>query len=372
MRKKLGDFGFKILVGMVAILIFIGAVYFANDGFAQDETKQMVQETARVIDVISATVNQTENGFFSGEMRLNVEIETGAYQGIQKEVTYHLNQMRQTPLAVNDRVSVRLSLVEDAITGIHIQNPERREVVFVFFAVFLIVLALLGGKRGILSILSLIFTLACVIFLLIPLMLQGYPVVLTTFLILIFVIIVSLTLLAGLSSKGISAMIGCIIGIMATAMLTHFAGTVAHINGFHMEEIGLILSTTEFQVTQASGLFVSGVLIASLGAVMDTAVTIASTIHELRKNNKKMSKAKLFASGMNVGRDAMGTMSITLILAFVGTSLNMIILIYSGGTSLNQLINSDFLVIEIIRGIAGSLGLILTIPAVAFISCVID
>jgi len=373
MRKKIGDLGFKIIVGIVALAIFAGAIYYANDGFRQPYDEQHTHhETARVVQVLSTDVEITEGGLYFGEMLLIVELETGRYRGAQTEVIYFLNQIADRQLEVDDRVSVRMTIVDGELISIHIQNPERREAVFIFFAIFLATLGILGGKRGILAIASLVFTLACIIFLLIPLMLRGYPVLLTTFLILALVTVVSLTFLAGLSAKGISAMIGCLIGVVATAILTHLGGTVAHISGFHMEEVGLILATTDFPQAQASGLFISSVLIASLGAVMDTAVTIASTIHELRENNKKMTVGRLFRSGMNVGRDTMGTMTCTLILAFAGTSLNMMILIYSGGTSLNQLINSDFMVIEIIRSIAGSLGIILTIPAVAFVSSVMD
>lgn len=371
--KKIRGLGFKFIVGLIGIVIFASAIYYANEGFKiNDDMHHTRQATARITDILSTNVETTENGFYSGEMLVVVEIETGIYRGMQTEVIYFLNQMVHRPVEVNDRVSVRLMMVDGEMTSVHIQNLERREMMLVILAIFLIVLGILGGKRGILSVVSLIFTLVCIIYLLIPLMLRGYPVVLTTLLILIFVTVVSLTFLAGLSTKGISAMLGCLIGILATAVLTHFTSMVVHISGFHMAEVGLILATTEFPVSQASGLFISGVLIASLGAVMDTAVSIASTIHELRKSNPKMTSGKLFTSGMNVGRDTMGTMTITLILAFAGTSLNMMILLYSGDTSLNQLINSDFMVIEIIRGIAGSLGLVLTIPAVAFVSSVID
>jgi len=373
MRKKIGDFGFKIIVGAIALIIFIAAIYYANDGFRQAYEEQNVHhETARVVQILSSDTEVTEGGLYFGEMLLVVELETGQYRGARAEVTYFLNQVADRHLEIGDRVSVRMTIVDSELLAIHIQNHERREAVFAFFLIFLVVLGILGGKRGILAMTSLVFTLVCIIFLLIPLMLRGYPVILTTFFILSLVTVVSLTFLAGLSTKGISAMIGCLIGVVATAILTYVGGTVAHISGFHMEEVGLILATTDFPHAQASGLFISGVLIASLGAVMDTAVTIASTIHELRENNPKMTVGRLFRSGMNVGRDTMGTMTCTLILAFAGTSLNMIILIYSQGTSLNQLINSDFMVIEIIRSIAGSLGIILTIPAVAFVSCVMD
>jgi len=357
----------------VALVIFASAIYYANDGFQQPNSEQHYHhETARVVQIIATDTEVTEGGFYSGEMLLVVEIETGRYRGAHTEVIYFLNQVADLPLEVDDRVSIRMSAVANEITSIQIQNLERRNAVFAFFAVFLLALGLLGGKRGLVAVARLAFTLICIIFLLIPLMLRGYPVLLTTFFILSLVTVVSLTFLAGLSTKGISAMIGCLIGVLTTALLTNVGGTVAHISGFHMEEVGLIFATTDFPYAQATGLFISGVLIASLGAVMDTAVIIASTIHELRKKNPKMTVGRLFRSGMNVGRDTMGTMTCTLILAFAGTSLNMIILIYSEGSSLNQLVNSDFMVIEIIRSVAGSLGIILTIPAVAFVSCVMD
>lgn len=373
MRKKLGDITFKIVVGIVSSVIFISAIYYANDGFfaSQDQLKS-VHETVRVTEVIGVQIEANENGIVQGEMRLIVEVTTGLMRGEMFKVTYYLNQLTSSKVEVGDHFAVRMTIDDGQILSLQIQNPERRGAVLVIFIVFLIILGALGGKKGLLAVASLVFTLICIIFLLIPLILQGYPVILTTFLILGLVTIVSITCVAGLKSKGISALIGCLVGLLITAILTHFAGHLAHISGFHMEEVGLILATTNFPLSQASGLFISGVLIAALGAILDTAMTISSTIYELRVSNKKMSLGRLFRSGMNVGRDTMGTMTTTLILAFAGTSFNMLILIYSGGVDFNQLINSNFIVIEIIRSIAGSLGIILTIPVVALVSCVLE
>lgn len=371
-QERTSDLGLKIVIAVLFVIIFGSVIWYANDGFFIEENKGQFHETARVVSVLSDQTEVTDGGVVFGEMLVELELVTGLYGGTITQATYFLNQVSDIHLEVGNKVSVQLSVANDEITSIHIQSPERREVVFIFFAIFLTVLALLGGKRGVMAIISLAFTLICIVFLLIPLMLKGFPVVTTTLLILAMVAIFSLTFLGGFSSKSISAMIGCLIGVMVTAILAHLGGRVAHISGFHMEEVGLILSTTDFPQTQASGLFISSVLIASLGAVMDTAVTIASTAHELKAHNPKISRGRLFMGAMNVGRDTMGTMTSTLILAFAGTSLNMMILIYSNGTSLNQLINSHFLVIEIMRSIAGSLGIILTIPAVAFISSMME
>lgn len=116
------------------------------------------------------------------------------------------------------------------------------------------------------------------------------------------------------------------------------------------------------------GLLFSGIIISSLGAVMDVGMSISSTINEIHEKNPGLSAAELFQSGMNVGRDMIGTMSNTLILAFAGGSVITLIINYAYDLSLNQIINSYNIGIEIMQGISGSLGIILTVPFVSFIS----
>lgn len=101
---------------------------------------------------------------------------------------------------------------------------------------------------------------------------------------------------------------------------------------------------------------------------MDIAMSIASALDELYIHKPELKAKELFRSGMNIGKDAMGTMANTLVLAFAGNSFNMMILIYSYGVSFNQLINTDFVAIECIRAVSGSLGIVLTVPIVAAIS----
>ena len=101
---------------------------------------------------------------------------------------------------------------------------------------------------------------------------------------------------------------------------------------------------------------------------MDVAMSIASAIAELHEVQPGLKTKDLFRSGMNIGRDAMGTMSNTLILAFAGNSFNMMLMIYSYGVSFQQLMNTDFMAIEVIRSVAGSIGIVCTVPFVAFIA----
>lgn len=101
---------------------------------------------------------------------------------------------------------------------------------------------------------------------------------------------------------------------------------------------------------------------------MDVAMSVSSAVNELHVVNPTLTVRELFRSGMTIGRDAMGTMANTLILAFAGTSLNMIILLYSYGVTFTQLMNTDYVAVEIIQSIAGSLGIVFTVPAAAIIS----
>ena len=101
---------------------------------------------------------------------------------------------------------------------------------------------------------------------------------------------------------------------------------------------------------------------------MDIAMSISSAVSELHEVNPSLTARQLFRSGMNIGRDAMGTMANTLVLAFAGTSLNMMIFIYAYDVSYIQLLNTDFVAIEVIRSLSGSIGIVLTVPLVAAIS----
>jgi uncharacterized membrane protein len=101
---------------------------------------------------------------------------------------------------------------------------------------------------------------------------------------------------------------------------------------------------------------------------MDISISIASSVQEIYMSNPKISRKELFGSGLNVGKDMMGTMTNTLILAFAGASLSMLIIIYSYNLSYNQLINMDMVSLEIIQGLTGSMTVIFTVPIVSFIS----
>jgi uncharacterized membrane protein len=143
---------------------------------------------------------------------------------------------------------------------------------------------------------------------------------------------------------------------------------LAHLSGFNVEEAETLIVIASHTNMKVGDLLFAGILIAALGAVMDVAMSIASSIHEVAETNPQLTPKKLFTSGLNVGRDLMGTMANTLILAFTGSSLNSLILIYSYQVDYHQLMNMNLIGIAIIQGMSGSIAIILTVPIVALLA----
>ena len=179
---------------------------------------------------------------------------------------------------------------------------------------------------------------------------------------------VTFIILGGGRVKTMAAALGSFGGVLLAGGLAWAACKIVHISGMNMDEAESLLLTAVDNGLKIRGLYICGILIASEGAVMDIAMSISSAVAELHAVNPSLTPAQLFRSGMNIGRDAMGTMANTLVLAFAGTSLNMMIFIYAYDVSYIQLLNTDFVAIEVIRSLAGSIGIILTVPVVAAVS----
>lgn len=140
------------------------------------------------------------------------------------------------------------------------------------------------------------------------------------------------------------------------------------LTGFHGEEermLQLLYPDSNFNF---QGILLAGIIIGALGAVMDVAISIASSMDEIYKSNPLIKRKQLFQSGMNVGKDIMGTMANTLILAYVGAALPLLLMIHAYESELSRLIQMEFLVTEILRTVAGSIGLILSIPITALVT----
>ncbi len=366
----------KICILIVGVL-FAAAILFAValNQAAEDEVptsaSQMVYEKAEVTAILSDDAEadyENAEGRRVGTQELEIRILTGTHKDEIMSLTNYMSALFNVDLEKGDNIIVRIMTDENGAYYASVFNYDRGMVIGGFVLIFFVLLAVLGGKKGIGALLGLLFTLACVWFILIPALIIGLPIIAVTVGIIIITSVCALILLNGISEKTWCAILGCVIGVITAGAIAALVGHITPINGFNMSEAENLILYGADKGLKISGLLVCGVLISALGAVMDVALGIASSVNELSLQNPKAKAKELFHSGMNIGKDAMGTMANTLILAFAGSSLNMLILVQTYDIPFRQLINTDYICIEIIQSISGAMGILLTVPIVAFIS----
>lgn len=247
-------------------------------------------------------------------------------------------------------------------------EKNRSRNMLIFFASFLLLILLIGRKKGIATIIALLFTIAAIFAVYLPSILKGFNIYASTVVICFFIIVTSLLLLNGINKKSISAILGNVGGILVAGMLTIFMSNILGITGDVQEDYLLLMHLDKGVNIDLKAIVWGSILIGSLGAIMDVAMTISSALQELSENVNEKSFGLLFKSGMNIGRDAIGTMTNTLILAYIGSSMATVILMMAYNTNLLYLFNLEMIVVEVLQAIIGSMGILFAVPATAFFS----
>lgn len=234
--------------------------------------------------------------------------------------------------------------------------------------IFLLMIIVIGKWKGINTILALTITTLLILFVFIPSVLKGYNIYITTLFCSIYIIISSLLLINGFNKKTLCAIVGNIFGILVSAIIALIMNKILNINGLINENyIYLSLVNPEHPINLKAMIW-SGIIIGSLGAIMDVAMAIASSMHELNEKMKNKSFKSMFTSGMNIGKDSIGTMANTLILAYIGCSMSTVLLLFSYNKNLLYLFNIEAIIIEVLQAVIGSIGILLTVPLTAFFS----
>lgn len=311
--------------------------------------------------------NLAEDGNRYGNQELEVEIKSGSLKGENLEAINPNGTLFGAECEVGTSVIVIVSSSEDT-NVVTVYSKDRTNAIYMFILIFTAIVCIIGGKKGIKAILSLAFTFVCIVYIMFPLVYKGNSPVLITILICVVTTIVTIGMLGGVSKKTVSAIIGTTFGVVISGISALAFGEFAGITGYNVSDIETLNYVAQNTSIKIGQLLFSGIIIASLGAVMDVGMSISSTICEIKETNPGMQAKQLFISGIHVGRDMMGTMTNTLILAFVGSSLSSLMTNYAYDLSNNQLINSYSIGIEIMQGLSGSLGVVLTVPFTAAIS----
>ncbi|OUQ66709.1 YibE/F family protein [Eubacterium sp. An11] len=357
----------KITAVIVMVVIYIAVLIACNN---IDKT-EMVSTDGRTFEKAVVTEitkdNLLEDGSRAGEQEVILRINSGELKGQEVEATSPDGMLFGATCEVGMKVIAIVS-ISDGNNLVTVYSQDRSMAIYGFVAFFVLCVCLVGGWKGFKSILSLAFTGVTILFILFPLMYRGYSPILMSVIICTIATIFSMAMIGGLSTKTVAATIGTVIGVVASAVAAMVFGHFAGIGGYNVSDVENLIYVQQITSIKVGELLFAGIIISALGAVTDVGVSVASTVQEIHNTDPHLGKRKLFMSGIHVGRDMMGTMVDTLILAYVGTALSTLVTNYAYDLSYNQLINSNNIGIEIMQSLAGSLGIVLAVPITAFVA----
>ena len=362
-----------LIVLLAALALFVIArVIVAPDAAEGAKTGDYSEyENGTVLEILSdnTEADDASDGAFRGEQMMTVAVTTGQYKGETLLVTNTVGPLYGRPLAKGDSCTLIISTYAGGDVQATVYEYNRTVPVLIVIALFLIVTVLVGGKTGAKSLVGLIFTVLTVFLLLFPALLKGAPTLPATFLTCVYVAAVSFVLLGGVQKKTVCALLGTVAGMALALIFALIAQGLLRIDGLRSADVEPLLQLRQTGTPIGlRGLLAAGVILSALGAVMDVAMSLSSALSEVHAADPAMDTKALFRSGMNIGRDMVGTMTNTLILAFLGSGLVLTLYIYTLGLSSHQLLSSAYLSIEVLTAVSSSIGVILSVPITALIS----
>lgn len=305
--------------------------------------------------------NVQPDGSRVGEQVVRVLMKTGELKGREIEITSSSGFLFGAPCTVGMKVVVMQSLAGDTVVS-SVYAQDREFQILAFAALYLLALCLIGGWQGAKGALGLVFTFGCILWVYLPLVYRGWSPFWSAVLVCAVTAVVTLWLVGGPTRKTLVATAGTVAGVVMAGVAASLFSLATGITGWNVSDIESLMTLWSTADIQVGGLLFSGLLISSLGATMDVAMSIASSMAEVQAQTPDISRRALFQAGMRVGRDMMGTDSNTLILAFAGGSVSMLVLDYAYDLPWLQIINSNNIGIAVMQGLAGSFGVVLSVP----------
>ena len=233
--------------------------------------------------------------------------------------------------------------------------------------ILLILMVIVGGKRGLRSFITLIFNFF-ILFLMLILIAAKLDPIKVTFIGCILISYVTLFYINGINKKTVASLISITIVILLTMLITYKVGTDAKLQGFSNEQSETIAYLSLYVQLNFAKIVICQVLIGLLGAIIDVSISISSSMNEIHKSDLLITQKSLFESGMNIGKDILGTMTNTLLFAYIGGFMTLIIYFNELHYSLADILNAKVFCAEVFQILWGGIGIILIIPITAFVS----
>ncbi|WP_297633248.1 YibE/F family protein [uncultured Clostridium sp.] len=361
MKNKNLVFSIIALVGIIILLII-------PTGFEKQIYKNSYSAKGKVLNINESSIYNT-GMIKQGNQVCEIKILNGKHKG---KVVWANNLLSGKLEAdklfkVNEKALVLVEMdSKGEITGANVVEHYRLGKIVILVLVFFLLLGLLGGVTGIRTILSFIFTIVTIWKILIPLLLKGYSPMLVGIAIGSVISLVTLILVSGFTKRTYAAILGALISSILTCVLGSLATSIFNIDGVIMQWSESLLYAG-FESLDLTGIYKASIYLSCSGAILDLAIDISAAIEELYINNKEISKKDILKSGMNISRSVLGTQTTTLLLAYLGSFICVMMVYMAQGTPFINILNSQFISSEIVHTFIGCIGLVIVCPITTII-----
>lgn len=356
---------------IICVFVFLCATIFSLDIFHVSPAQKGEKVKAEVVEVDNSSLMIVEL-VAQGEQRLKVKILQGKFDGkIFDAVNLQRSQMELDKIfKVGDTAIVSIPEDADENTTINAQDHYRIGWTITLFALFSILLVAFGGMVGAKSLISFVFSCAIIWKIVVPLCLLGYNAILICFIAVMVLSATIIFLVASFTQKGFSAFCGTILGVGASCAMGWLFTYLFKINGAVMPYSQALLYAG-YPNLSISDLYIGAIFLSSSGAVMDLAMDVSAGMEELKLRNPQITSRQLLESGWRIGRSVVGTMSTTLLLAYTGGYLTLMMTFLANGIEPIDFINNPHVASELVKTLVGSFGLVLVAPFTAIAGSII-
>lgn len=369
LKQRKWEFGLIVILIIFMVGVSAWSIKVQSD-YEHYNNEDVTYVKAKVIETDNTALepDPIDSSRYNGIQYVKVQILEGHLKGKEVDIENYLMSYANVYVKPGMKVIVSVDQPEGTEPYCIIYNYYRSPYIYVMIAVLAGLMIWIGAAKGVRAFLGLGFCLFTVMMLMLPMIYQGYSPVLASVLTVIITTTASLLLLNGISKKTMAAVISTAAGVIIAGIIFAIMSLILKVSGYNMDETEYMVLVAQNTSLKVGEVLFAGILISALGAVMDVGMSISSAVFELHEANPKMKQSQLVKSGLNIGKDMVGTMSNTLILAFVGSCIGEMLVLTSYGIKYNQFINSDFIAVEIGQGLSGTMAVILTVPVASFVA----
>lgn len=363
-------FGQRILAILVllvtAVLAFMPSVSVSFQSLVSDTVSYIPGTVLEVVEE-ELTPSDLKGGPQLGEQTLTIELKDGS----QITLTNYLTNTHNILAREGMRVVVCVDAPENVEPYYTLYQYDRSVGLGVVVAIFLLLMLLVGGEKGFYATLALAFSLVFLLKITVPVIYSGGSPILAGLAMVLVSTAVTVFLIYGLSPRGVLGIGVVLAGEFVACGLFLLFSLLLHLSGFKSSDAENLLVAAQNTGLNISTVLFAATMIASLGAVMDVAVSLLSALWEVRLADPDITGRGLWRAGLRMGRDMIGTMSNTLIFAFAGGSLTTLLVLMTYGTDPVQLLHSDYIALELAHGLCGTCAVILTVPLASLVSAAV-